>query len=77
MCWFRLQKGYYKTPKVPVIQKTTFFKKVDDYYCTMFGFTYMRNVFRQLVRKKYQLWPYRKGKVNPLLKKKGGGVGLQ
>lgn len=32
MCWFRLQKGYYKTPKVPVIQRNHifFFKEVDD-----------------------------------------------
>lgn len=37
-------------------------------------FTYVRNMFRQLVRKENQLWPYRKGKVNQLLKK-GGGSG--
>jgi len=31
-------------------------------------------MFRQPVRKKNQLWPYRKGKVNPLLKKGEGFI---
>ena len=32
----------------------------------MFSFTSVRNMFRQLVKKNNQLWPYRKGKTNPL-----------
>lgn len=73
ICWFRFQKGYYKTPKVPVIQKTTFFKKVHN-NSSMFSFACVRNMFRQLVKMRNQLWPYKKGKVNPLFKKKREGL---
>ena len=57
-----------KLPKYQLSRETTFFflKKLMMINSSMFSFAYVRNMFRQPVKKNNQLWPYRKGRTNPL-----------
>lgn len=54
------KNGYYKTPKVPVIQTTTFFKVYDKINGSIFSFAFVKTCSRNYSERKKHLWPYRK-----------------